>query len=184
MKAEILGFNGSWKDVKNACRSTVGKEHTKSEPSDNWKTKVLYSEHSPIRLIRVHWIWKDLPYWISVHFTRHKIGIEHFVRTQRTDRTGIDRDILGQGELVTHECVANLQAIINISRKRLCKQASPETRKAWEEFLKEVVDHVPELYVACVPECVYRGFCPEFFSCKWVETEDFKKERNIYSNFL
>ena len=58
--------------------------------------------------------------------------IEHIVTTKRTDRTGVSRDELEQGSLVNHECDANAQALINISRKRLCHCASPETRKAWQ----------------------------------------------------
>lgn len=107
--------------------------------------------------------------------------IEHFVSTRRTDRTGIDRNALRQDELVNHECEANAQAIINISRKRLCSCASPETREAWRNFLDEVVaPNEPELRSVCVKECVYRGFCPEMFPCGYSETEKFKEELKQY----
>ena len=184
MKVEFLGINGSWEDVKNACRTTVGKEATQGEPSKSWKIRALYSEHSPIRMIQVHWKWHDLPYWVSVHFSRHKHGIEHFVRTQRTDRTGLDREKLGQGELVTHECVANLQAIINISRKRLCKQASKETREAWIEVLDAVKEHDGELYCVCVPDCIYRGDCREFYPCRYENSTCFKRRKEDYDYML
>jgi hypothetical protein len=76
---------------------------------------------------------------------------------------------LPQSQLVTHECIANAQAIINISRKRLCAQASRETNKAWKLVLDAVKKELPELYNVCVPECIYRGFCPELNSCGWPE---------------
>lgn len=126
---------------------------------------MLLAEHSPIRKIIVCWKWVGLPSWVSVHFVRHKIGIEHWVQSQRTDRTGIERSNLPQGALVTHECEANAQAIINISRRRLCMQASPETRGAWRAFLEALKEHEPELAKACVPDCVYRGGCFEYESC-------------------
>ena len=45
----------------------------------------------------------------------------------------------------------------------------------WKEFLNELKIHEPELVSVCVPECVYRGgICPEFKSCGWNKTEEFK----------
>lgn len=76
------------------------------------------------------------------------------------------------------DMTCNAQAFINISRKRLCKGcASKETREAWElviEYLKEV-DHI--LAEKCVPECIYRGFCPEFDNCcGYCNTDKYKKD--------
>lgn len=164
MNIELISV-GNWVDVKRAARTTIGMGDVGKEPDSTWKRKILMAEHSPIRKLHVSWKWTDLPYWVSVHFTRHKIGIEHFVQTQRTDRTGVERDQLPQGTLVTHECEANAQAIIAISRKRLCMLASKETRMAWQLFLDELKKVEPELYACCVPECEYRGGCPEFHSC-------------------
>lgn len=64
-----------------------------------------------------------------------------------------------------HEFEANAQSIINISRKRMCFQASKETREAWREFLDELEIKEPELRLCCVPEGIYRGGCPEFKNC-------------------
>lgn len=164
-----------WTSVINAARTTVGKGSSNKEPSSNWKKKILLAEHSPIRLILVNWRWSEIKYWVSVHFVRHKIGIEHFVKTQRTDRTGQLRDSASQDHPVDHECTANAQSLINISRRRLCSAASPETREAWKLFLEELKTREPELYSVCVPECVYRGFCPELNCCGYVETERYKK---------
>ena len=115
-----------------------------------------------------------------MHFVRHKHGIEHWVTTQRTDRTGVDRDRSSQDTPVSHECEANAQALIFISRRRLCSQAAPETREAWQEVKAEVdkVDHV--LASVMVPECIYRGFCPEFKSCGYVDTEAYQKALIAY----
>lgn len=107
--------------------------------------------------------------------------IEHFVATQRTDRTGINRDELEQGNLVNHECDANAQALINISRRRLCNCASPETRKAWQLVKDEVGKIEPELAKCMVKECVYRnGLCPEMFPCGYNKSEAFEKELKDY----
>lgn len=169
----------NWQDVKNATMNTVGKE-SGIYPDSKWKMKLLKAEHSPIRKLSFSWRWVDVPYWVSVHFCRHKIGIEHFVKTQRTDRTGVDRSELPQGAFVSHECVADAQALINISRKRLCNSASPETREAWKLVKAEVEKVEPELAKCMVRECVYRGYCPEMFPCGYADTELFEKELEAY----
>lgn len=173
MKITGLIVRGTWREVADAARTTVGMEKGEGEPSSAWKRKMLLAEHSPIRQLGVKWKWSGLKYWVSVHFVRHKVGIEHFVRTQRTDRTGKDRDPIAQSAPVDHECLANAQAIINISRKRLCRQASHETQAAWRAFLDALAAHEPELAGVCVPECVYRGFCPEMKCCGYCQTDDY-----------
>ena len=169
----------NWQSVKNATMNTIGKE-TGVYPDAKWKLKLIRSEHSPIRKLKFSWRW-EIPYCYSTHFVRHKIGIEHWVKTQRTDRTGVDRSELSQEALVTHECEADAQALINISRKRLCNCASPETRQAWQLVKDEVAKVEPELAHCMVRECVYRnGYCPEMFSCGYNKTEAFKKELEEY----
>ena len=106
--------------------------------------------------------------------------MEHFITTQRTDRTGINRNELEQGALVNHAIEANAQSLINISRKRLCSCASKETREAWQKVKDEVAKVEPELASCMVPECIYRGFCPEMFGCGFDKTA---KYRNNLQNY-
>jgi hypothetical protein len=179
MKIIWFKHEDNWQEVKDATMNTVGKS-TGKYPDSEWKLKLIRAEHSPIRKLKFSWRWGDLPYWVSVHFVRHKIGIEHFVKTQRSDRTGIDRSELPQGQFVTHECEADAQALINISRKRLCSSASPETRQAWQLVKDEVAKVEPELAKCMVRECVYRGYCPEMFGCGFDKTEAFEKELKEY----
>jgi hypothetical protein len=141
---------------------------------------MLMCEHSPIRQILIKCKWYELKSWVSVHFVRHKFGIEHWVRTQRTDRTFINRDELSQSNFVEHEFEANAQAIINISRKRLCKQASKDTRDSWKAILESIKEEQPELYSVCVPECIYRGWCYEYKSCNYHKTDEYKVKLNEY----
>lgn len=179
MKAELINYVDRWQEVKDAAMNTIGKE-SGACPTSEWKKKILLAEHSPIRLLTFTIRLTDLPYWVSVHLTRHKIGVEHFVSTQRTDRTGVDRDKLPQCALVTHTMVINAQALINISRKRLCHQAARETTNAWEEVLSVLQDVEPELWSVCAPECVYRGFCPEMNCCGYGLTQEYKHMRHRY----
>lgn len=180
MKVDFLGVKGTWREIANSARTTVNKEEGVKTPSSSWKRRMLLAEHSPIRQLILKWKWREIPYYVSVHIARHWLGIVHFVRTQRTDRTGIDRTTLPQGALVEHEIEANAQAMINISRRRLCSQASPETREAWRTALNSIQEIEPELYQACVKDCVYRGYCYEYKSCGYHKTEAFQKELAIY----
>ena len=172
---KFLKVIGSWRDVADAARTTIRLEEGTKEPSSRWKKRILLSEHSPIRKLYFNWKWIDLPYWVSVHFVRHKFGIEHFVSTQRSDRTGEDRTASRQDAPVMHECFANAQAVMFMSRRRLCSQASPETRAAWKQVVDAIAEQEPEIGACCVPECVYRGFCPEFKPCGYCDTEAFQQ---------
>lgn len=182
-KVELRDYVDRWQTIKNATLNTINLNKGKY-PESEYKRRLLISEHSPIRKLIIGWRWLNLKSFVSVHFVRHKHGIEHWVSTRRTDRTGVDRNALRQDEPVNHECEANAQAIIYISRKRLCSCASPETREAWTKFLDEVVaPNEPELRTVCVKECIYRGgLCPEFDCCGYNETEAFKKELKEYWN--
>lgn len=168
MKTEILKIKGDWQEVVDDCRATVGKESLGKEPSATFKRKVLLAEHSPIRDIIFKWRWRDMAHWVTVHWVRHKW--EKFVRTQRTDRTGIPREKLPQDEPQTFTGEANVQALIDTMRKRLCFQASRETRE-YAEDLKAAIHAVePEISDVMVPNCVYRCGCPEMSCCPLAET--------------
>ena len=173
-------YQDNWLKVKQSARTTIHKEGSGKYPDDKWKKSILLAEHSPIRRIRFSWKWINLKSWVSVHFVRHWLGVLHYVSTQRTDRTGVSRDTLPQNSMVEHECEANAQALINISRKRLCSQASKETRDAWEQVKEEVKKYDPILASVMVRECVYRGFCPEMKPCGYCSSEAFKKEVEEY----
>lgn len=40
----------------------------------------------------------------------------------------------------------------------------------------------PELASVMVPECIYRGFCPEMKPCGWADTEAYRKALAEYRN--
>ena len=177
----IKNYKDEWQEIKDTTMTTIGKT-TGKYPEKDWKIKLLISEHSPIRKLKISWKWESIKSWVSVHFVRHKYGIEHWISTRRTDRTGIDRNNLRQDEKVTHEFEANAQAIINISRKRMCFQASKETREAWAKFLDELEKKEPELRLCCVPEGIYRGGCPEFNNCGHCGASLEKNSKEDYLN--
>lgn len=172
MKTKFISIDG-WKYVLNACRHTVGKAPLEKEPSKKFKEDILIAEHGPIRELWVRWLWKGLKYWVSVHWVRHKW--EKYVGTQRTDRTGIERDKLPQDAPVDFWGSANAQNLIDTARKRLCYQASKETRKCMEDLKWELgLSGEEELANVLVPNCVYRCGCPELDGCPF--WDKFKEE--------
>ena len=175
MKADLVSKKGTWREVADCANVTINKGEGNNEPSSKWKKRMLLCEHSPIRILFFDFKWTELKYWVSVHLVRHKIGIEHFVRTQRSDRSGVDRDGLRQDSPVEHRISVNAQAMISISRKRLCMNASPETREAWTAVVEKLKESENELYNVCVPDCIYRGWCYEYKSCGYFNTEAFQK---------
>ena len=66
---------------------------------------------------------------------------------------------------VMMEMEANIQALINISKKRLCTCADPTTRLYWEKVLEAIAQYDEDIAWAMVPECIRDGGCPEYKSC-------------------
>lgn len=160
MKTKILKVKGDWQEVVDDCRETVGKGELGRDPSDAFKRRILISEHSPVRALTIRWRWENIKSWVATHWVRHVWNC--FVSTQRSDRTGTPRDKLPQDSLVNFRGEANVQHLIDTWRKRLCFQASPETREYAEDFKSTLKDVEPEIANVLVPHCVYRCGCPEF----------------------
>ena len=172
MKTEIIKIKGDWQEVVDDCRATVAKPPLGREPGEEWKTKILIAEHEPIRDIWVKWKWRGIKYWIAMHWKTHIWPSR--VNTQRSDRTGVERDKKPQDSPVDFTGDANAQHLIDTMRKRLCGCASKETRE-YAEDLKDALWAVePELSDVLVPNCVYRCGCPEMRSCgMWKKFTDY-----------
>lgn len=169
----------SWIDVVNAARFTQGKDLLAKEPSVEFKRRIIKSEHSPLRLLEFDIYIYDIPYCNMGHLVRHVHALP-FVSTSRSDKTGVDRSTRKQTDPVNMMLRVNAQEIINISKVRLCNHADKVTRNTWNNVIDTLFDIEPELAEACVPSCIYRGFCPEFKSCGFDNTPSFKGDRELY----
>lgn len=154
-----------WMLCKRCTLNTVGKDSTKL-PTDEWKNKLLMSEHSPIRTLNFC-IKMQVPYYVSVHFCRHFTGVTHFVQSQRNDRQeNYDRTKAPQDSMVYHIMYVNAQELMFMSRRRLCTQADSFTRDVMVEICKQVEEVSPEFVGTLEPMCSYRGGrCTEFHCC-------------------
>lgn len=165
-KTKILAVRGNWEAVVNDCRVTVDKPPLGKEPSDAFKRGMMVCEHTPIRHLGIYFMWEKLAYWVAMHLktpTWYSV-----VTSQRDDRqTKYKRGKAPQDSPVTFVGDTNAQHLIDTSRKRLCYQASPETRETWEDLKITTREEVDEhIAWAMVPNCVYRGGCPEMSMCK------------------
>lgn len=191
----------SWKRALNSARRTIGKKPLDKEPSEEWKAMVTMAEHAPIKLVEYRISFTDLRQWVGVHLLRHEHTIP-MIHSQRVDRRDIDsmvadvmniisedvkksgdfnkRDYLFQGEPNDQDFYVNAQTLINISRKRLCACASPETRYAWNLVKNAIAEIDPTMAHFMVRNCVYRGRCPEMHCCGYSLTEAHHKEVDNY----
>lgn len=166
-KVEILKHptEQDWMWCKTCTLNTVGKVSAKL-PTDEWKTKLIQAEHSPLREL---WfgIRMTIPSYVSVHFVRHHIGVNHYVQSQRNDRqSNYDRTKAPQDTPVSHIMSVNAQELVFMAHKRLCGQADAYTRKVMQEIVRQVVAINPEFKDVLVPLCGYRnGKCTEFNCC-------------------
>lgn len=173
---EIIKIKGDWQEVVDDCRATVAKPPLGHEPSAAWKTGILIAEHEPIRDIWIKWKWRGIKYWIAMHWKTHIWPSR--VNTQRTDRTGIDREQKTQDAPIDFTGDANCQHLIDTWRKRLCRQAAQETREYAENFKQALHAAEPEISDVLVPNCVYRCGCPEMGACThWGEFLEWCSER-------
>lgn len=169
MTVTILRYpaDADWARCYSLALATEGKEPGEKVPSDRWKHRILMAEHSPIRTLMWTVCMTDVPYWVAMHLVRHKYGVEWYVQSQRNDRQDkYDRNAARQDEPVTLTMDANAQALISISRKRLCNKAATETHEVWRKVCAALWTVSPELHGILVPDCIYRGTCHEMYPCK------------------
>lgn len=165
-----------WSRALNAARWTVSKEPLSKEPSLWWRSNIICAEHSPIRLVEFD-IWlEDIPAFVAGHLVRHNQGIEKFQCTNREDRREVNPEEINRLTPVNLMISCNVQALINISRKRLCKKAHEETIKVWQAVKDAIKEIDPIVAKYMVSECVYRGFCPEEKSCGKTFGQHYKEE--------
>lgn len=168
MKIELVRFpierDLLW--MKQCAIGTMGKD---SDVPPKYETvhKLLRARHSPIRELWFSYVLRDVPYWVTVHLVRHHVGMQAYVESQRNDRQNkYDRNKAPQDAPVTMRLSINAEALMNLANKRLCVQASPETRMVVREMCVLAEQALPELCGLLVPMCEYNGgTCYEIFPC-------------------
>ena len=142
--------------MREACSFTINRDSNMS------LEKIYKCEHSPMRtqifIVKMY----DIPTFVSVHFVRHKIGVEHWVKSNRDDRGG---EIADRDTPVNHMMMLNAETLITMARKRLCYKAHKMTTVVMNEIKREVNKVDPDLAKTMVKNCLYRNGCNEVKPC-------------------
>lgn len=166
-KIEILRHptEEDWRRCKFLAMNTIGKRWS-GEVTDEWKHKILKAAHSPIRTL-MFTVRMEVPYWVAMHFRTHKIGVEHFISSQRNDRQNdYDRTKAPQDAPVTHIMDINAAELIQMAQTRLCVgTVAPETREIMRAICDAVIETNPEFAPFFKPKCEFMAECNEFRSC-------------------
>ncbi len=160
-----------------AClESTMGSDFSSAATLKQiygWEHSITRSQFFSVQLI-------NIPTFVSVHMVRHNIGIVHYVKSKRIDRDGDGTE--DRYTPVNHRLLCNAEALLNMARKRLCFQASKETREVML-MIKEAIKEVdPDLATYMQPNCVYRGgICSEPKPCGNYAIKRYDPEFREYS---
>lgn len=140
----------SIEEARRAIATTVGREFA----SQATLAQVYTWMHSPIRTQVFDILLQDIPSFVSVHLARH-VTTTPFVLSKRVDRGGDGTE--DRYTPVDHRIFCNAESLINMAQKRLCFQASPETREIVFMIREEMMDVDLDLAMHMVPQCVFRG---------------------------
>lgn len=160
---------GDWNRCYVLALNTAGKFSAKI-PTEEWLKKILIARHSPIRTLMYTIELRNIPYYSSVHFARHKIGVEHYVQSQRINpERGAER----QDAPVTHIIDCNAEALLNIMEKRLCFRADEMTRTIAQEIKAVITCTGDPISDLLMPACGMNAKnCCEMKPCgkyAWIE---------------
>ena len=113
--------------VQEACDVTQSKNRGAKLSIKTWGQLLKTAHgvpHSPIRAALWRIYCYDVPYYVHVHLVRHHVGCQFYVRSQRPNKGRADAV---QGELVDMIIDINANALIDMSKARLCNKADTKT---------------------------------------------------------
>ena len=143
-----------------AAYSTQDPDKLPKAPMSKW----YQSEHSPIRLGTYFIEMRGIPNYVCGHLVRHHVGCTPFMQTSRPDRGG--GEDASRYDSKNLALMINAQSLIDIARKRLCKQSDKVTLDVMQTIWELVFELNADLARCMMPQCEYRGRrCFEFKSC-------------------
>lgn len=174
--------------------------------------KALALGHSVIRAQEYYIEFRGIPLYVASQLVRHTAGVQWWQKSKRVDRGGKDFEIvcadlydriISKQDPLTYAnevanlpnefdrlaptdlcCIANAEAIINISRKRLCYTASRDTREIWGYLVGQLYELDPDLAKHCVKPCVACGICRESKPCGFMNTTNYATNRGFYKSLF
>lgn len=166
VRVQVIEYptSSDWIAVKQRALVTVGKT-SDTEPSSEWKDKIITARHSPIRRLRFSFFIENIPSCNATHLARH-IHAQPYIMSQRNDRQNkYDRRKAPQDAPVNMIWDMNAEELMIICNKRLCMKADEVTRQIVAAIRDEVIKLCPEFKPHLIRMCDYMGRCPEMQPC-------------------
>jgi len=161
-----------------ALRTTAGKDmYVVKKPTLETFKKMVVSAggvpHSPLRAVNYRIYVEDVKSWVTVHYVRHHIGVQFYIKSQRTDRdvSSGDRNKDPQDTLINMMFDVNANSLLMMAQARLCVKAAPDTQAVMKEIKKQILegdDYDQIIGGAMQPSCEWYSKCFEPSPCgKW-----------------
>ena len=162
--------------MSGALRATAGKDmYIIKEPSVRIFKQMVDTAggvpHSPLRTVNYRVYVEDVMSWVTIHFVRHHIGVQFYIKSQRDDRQvdpKADRGAARQDTLINMMFDINANSLLTMAQARLCYKASPDTRAVMSAIKDELLNgdiYDVVLADAMKPPCEWYGKCFEPKSC-------------------
>ena len=158
-----------------ALRATSGKDMyiVKKPAIKTFKQMVVSAggvPHSPLRAVNYRIYVEDVKSWVTVHYVRHHIGVQFYVKSQRTDRdpSSGDRNKDPQDTLINMMFDINANSLLTMAQARLCCKAAPDTKAVMKAIKIELLqgDEYDEILgMAMQPPCKWYDKCFEPNPC-------------------
>ena len=152
-----------------SLRATAGKDMyiVKKPALKTFKQMVVSAggvPHSPLRAVNYRFYVEDVKSWVTVHYVRHHIGVQFYVKSQRTDRESgtIDRNKEPQDTPINMIFDINANSLLTMAQARLCLKAAPDTRAVVKSIKTQLLqgDEYDELLgMAMQPPCEWYSKC-------------------------
>ena len=119
MKVLLIEYptKNDWVAFKRRALVTVGKD-SNIPPTIEMRQDFLEARHSPIRRLWFGFYLEGIPSWVATHLARH-VHAQPYIKSQRTDRTGVDRNKLPQDEPVDMILDVNAEELMAIERGKI-----------------------------------------------------------------
>jgi thymidylate synthase ThyX len=168
MKVSYVRLTGpEW--MTGAMRTTTGKDMfaIKKPSLEVWKKMIASTGgvgHSPLRAVSYRIYVEDVPSWVTVHYVRHHVGVQFYVKSQRH----LGREEEPQGTLINMMFDINAQSLLSMAKARTCCKAAPQTREVMNLLRREMLqadDYDCMMAQAMIPSCEWYGSCFELDPC-------------------
>ena len=151
--------------------------------TNNWKDKPPAEKHR--LLMTEDYAIRQETFTLVVSMTgAERVEIAELLDTIDWRSCRIEHTVIAEDPQLTIRAWLTIPQLIRISRMLLCHQVAQPIRRAWSAVISAVSASDPVVASVCVPNCIYRGFCPRTYigctTCAYVNTHIYRLHRDAY----